>query len=304
MMRCSFFTTLCLLCVIALRGQNMDTGSIFKEPIKLDSFVFSSGFDVNAFIRRVRTDTTFYKAFRSMHLVQYDAVNDIKVFDRKGGVAASLYSRTRQKRANSCRTTEALQERVTGDFYERGGGYNYYTAELFAHLFFTKVPVCGENDVVAGAMDVKGKGKLERSKYELKQLIFNPGARVSGVPFMGDRASIFEPGEAKKYDFSITREEHDGQDCYKFRITPKEGYERRVVYNELTTWFRRSDYSIVARDYSVSYKTLLYDFDVKMKVRTTQVAGKLYPTHIDYDGDWHIFTKKRERAKFIVDVTY
>ncbi len=303
-MRRCFTTILFILNVALLHAQNMDTGSIFKESIKLDSFVFKTGFDVQAFIRRVRTDTTFYKAFRSTHLVQYNAVNDIKVFDKRGGIAASLFSRTRQKRTNNCRVTEVLEERVTGDFYERDGGYRYYTAELFAALFFAPKPVCNENDIVAGALDMKGKGKLEKSKYELKQLIFNPGARVSGVPFMGDRASIFEPGEAEKYDFSITREEHDGQDCYKFRITPKSGYERKVVYNELTTWFRRSDYSIIARDYSVSYKTLVYDFDVQMKVRTTQVAGKLYPTHIDYNGDWHIFTKKRERARFVVDLTY
>ncbi len=157
---------------------------------------------------------------------------------------------------------------------------------------------------MADALDAQGKGQLEKSKYELKQLIFNPGAKISGVPFMGDRASIFDEGEAEKYDFKITREMYDGMECLVFRITPKSGYEREVVYNELTTWFRKSDFSIVARDYSVSYRTLLYDFDVHMKVRTKEVGAKLYPTYIDYDGNWHIFTKKRERVKFKVDIVY
>ena len=96
----------------------------------------------------------------------------------------------------------------------------------------------------------------------------------------------------------------DGEPCYQFRITPKSGFENKVLYDELTTWFRKRDYSIVARNYSLSYHTMLYDFDVRMKVRTKQIGAKLYPTRIDYDGNWHIFTKKRERAKFTLDITY
>lgn len=299
----------CLLVFILLfpagmYAQNYDTGSIFKEPVSLDSFVIKSGFDVNAFIRRVRSDTTFYKAFRSMHLVPYDAVNDIKVYDKNAAVIASMHSKTRQNRNNGCRITELQEQNVTGDFYYRDGSYKYYTAELFAYLFFANKPVCNENDIVAGAMEAHGIGQMERRKYELKQLIFNPGAKVSGVPFMGDRAAIFDEGEAVKYDFRITQEVYEGYECYVFRITPKSGYERKVIYNELTTWFRKRDYSIVARDYSISYSTLVYDFDVHMKVRTKEVGAKLYPTYIDYDGNWHIITKKRERVKFKVDITY
>jgi hypothetical protein len=302
-----FYACLLLLsvCCSAALAQNMDTGSIFKEPVSLDSFVVKSGFDVNAFIRRVRTDTTFYKAFRSMHLVQYDAVNDIKVFGKKNDVIASLHSKTRQKREKNCRVTEVKEEQTTGDFYERDGSYRYYTTQLFASLFFSKTPVCGENDIVAGgALEAHGKGQVEKNKYELKQLIFNPGAKVSGVPFMGDRASIFDEDEARKYDFKITLEKFEGADCYVFRITPKKEYEHKTIYNELTTWFRKNDYCIVARDYSLSYSTLVYDFDVRMKVRTRQVGTKLYPTFISYSGNWHVFTKKREQVIFTVDITY
>ncbi|MFI4962680.1 MAG: hypothetical protein ACHP6H_02355 [Legionellales bacterium] len=293
-----------LLFPAGMYAQNYDTGSIFKEPVSLDSFVIKSGFDVNGFIRRVRSDTTFYKAFRSMHLVPYDAVNDILVYGKNGGIIASMHSKTKQKRDKGCRTTGAPEENITGDFYKRDGSYRYYTAELFAYLFFAKQPVCNENDIVSGAMEVHGKGQLEKSKYELKQLIFNPGVKVSGVPFMGDRASIFDQGEAEKYDFRITQQMYEGQECYVFSITPKSGYEHKVIYNELTTWFRKNDYSIVARDYSLSYSTLVYDFDVRMKVRTKQVGAKLYPTYIDYNGNWHIITKKRERVKFTVSITY
>ena len=121
---------------------------------------------------------------------------------------------------------------------------------------------------------------------------------------MGDRASIFDEGEAEKYNFKIEEKDYDGQDCYVFRITPKPGYEHSVIYDELTTWFRKSDFSIVARDYSLSYHTFVYDFNVRMKVRTKQIDGKLLPTSIAYDGNWHVLTKKRERVKFNVEIDY
>jgi hypothetical protein len=92
--------------------------------------------------------------------------------------------------------------------------------------------------------------------------------------------------------------------CYRFRITPKKGYEDKVIYKELTTWFRQRDYAILARNYALTYSNILYDFDVTMKVRTTEISGKIYPVSIEYRGDWHIFTKKRERVDFDVNITY
>jgi hypothetical protein len=281
-----------------------DSLSIFSQPIEMDVVTIKSSFDVNAFIRRVRTDTTFYKAFRSMHLLPYTSINNVNVYDKKTAIVASQHSLAKQEIVNNCRAMTFSEQHTTGDYYDKKGEPNYYTAALFEYLFITKDSVCNEDDIVAGKMQLKGEGRLEKSKYELKQLIFNPGSKVSGIPFMADRASIFEEDEAKKYDFKISQEDHGGVPCYKFRITPKKGYERKVIYNELTTWFRISDYTIVARDYSLSYSTMIYDFDVQMKVRTTQIGQKIYPTFVSYNGNWHIFTKKRERVKFDVAITY
>lgn len=287
-------------------AQQTDT-SVFKYPIEMDAVVISaarSGWDVKGFIKRVQTDTTFFKAFRSLHVVSFKATNDIKVIDKRGGIDASLYSHTQQSAVNHCRTMKVLDEKVTGDMYKRNGEFNYYTAELYAYLFFTKGKVCDEDDIVAGRLDDKGKGKLEKSKWQLKQLIFNPGAPVSGIPFIGDKANIFDEDVAKYYDFKLLSDTYGDEDCYVFKIDPKKGDEDKVVYNELTTWFRKTDYSIVARDYSLSYHTLLYDFDVRMKVRTTQVNKRLLPSQIDYDGNWHVFSKKREHVKFTIIFKY
>jgi len=286
-------------------AQVADTGSIFSQPVLMDTFTVKSGFDINAFIRRIKNDTTFYKAFRSMHLVSYTAVNNIVVFGKRySDTTASEYSRTQQIRKDNCRTTKILEQRTRGDYYKRNGDYSYYTTALFAYLFFAKGSVCNENDIVAGNMDVRGEGNMELSKYRLKQLIFNPGSKIDGIPFMADRASIFDEDEARKYDFRISVVSYNGEDSYLFRITPKPGFEHKVIYNELTTWFRKGDYTILARDYSLSYHTIVYDFNVFMKVRTIQNGGKIYPSVISYNGDWHIFTKKRERVRFTADISY
>jgi hypothetical protein len=279
--------------------------SKFAYPIELDEIVIQDkAFDVQWFIRRVRTDTSFYKAFRSLRVTTYSAINEINVYDKKGKVKASLYSKTRQTASRGCRSMKTEAEEVKGDFYKRNKEYRYYTAELYAYLFFTKGTVCGENDLVGPGLNQKGKGQIERSKAQLKQLIFNPGSKIGGIPGMGEKAAIFEPDQAERYDFKIYSEKNGGIDCYVFKAVPKKGQEGKVVYDELTTWFRKTDYSIVARDYSLSFRTLAYDFKVRMKVRTEQVGRKLLPTRIDYDGNWHVFTQDRERVKFTALFSY
>lgn len=290
-------------CVYA---QQPDT-SIFKYPIKMDEVVVSAvrgGWDVNGFIRRVKNDTTFYKAFKSLRVVSYNAINDIRVYDNRGAIKASYYSKTHQQVQNGCRTMTVENEKVSGNFFKNDRRYRYYTAELYGYLFFTNGKVCGDNDIVAGTLYESGRGSLEKNKYRLKQLMFNPGSKVAGVPFMGDKAAIFEPDVAKMYNFRLESDTYEGQDCYVFKAIPKKEYADDVVYNEFNTWFRKSDYAIVARDYSLSYNTMVYDFDVRMHVRTTQVGKRLLPSYITYDGNWYVFSKGRERVKFTTTLSY
>ena len=260
------------------------------------------GWDVQGFIRRVRTDTTFLKAFRGLHLISYTASNDILIYNKKGGVKASLKSHTVQTRKGNCRTMIALDQEITGDFFTSNGKYRYYTAELYAYLFLNKGPVCNETDLIAGTTEAKVSRGLDRSKQQLKQLIFNPGARVEGVPFMGDKASIFDKDIIPMYDFRLESVEYLDEDCYLFSAIPRREFADKVVYNRLSTWFRKSDYSILARDYALSFHTLLYDFDVQMKVRMAYSGNRLVPRRIEYDGNWRAVTKGRERGKFIMEL--
>lgn len=287
-------------------AQQPDT-SIFNFPLQMDEVTVKAsqtGFDVAAFIRRVQNDTTFYKAFRSLRVTPHQIQNNIQILDKKGRTTASLQSKTIQSVAGGCRTMRTENETTTGNFYKRKGRYRYYTAELYAHLFFTEGKICGETDIVKGSLEEKESGGLGKSKYQLKQLMFNPGSRVQGVPFMGDRAAIFEPDQSKKYNFKLLSVALNGEDCWLFQAIPKPEYRSDVVYNEFSTWFRKSDYAILARNYSLSFSTAVYDFDVRIKARMTQVNGRLLPQRLEYDGNWRVVTQGRERARFTASFQY
>src|SRR6185437_1980757 len=113
-----FFLSLLPFCGYA---QQYDS-SIFKYPIEMDTVVVRAarnGWDLKGFIRRMQTDTTFYKSFRTMRIVPYTATNDIKVYDNDGNVIASLYSNTKQNISKGCKTMKVINEKTTGDFYKR-----------------------------------------------------------------------------------------------------------------------------------------------------------------------------------------
>jgi hypothetical protein len=223
--------------------------------------------------------------------------------DKKGKIKASLESRTRQHRSSGCRTMEVLEEKTTGDFYERDGDYNYYTADLYAAFFFTKGKVCGETNIVKGSEhNVHGKKGLEKNKEQLKMMFFNPGKKIPGVPFVGDKMDVFDADIAAYYDYSIDVEEVNGQPCYKFTIQRKDNlsaFQRgRVVFDNITTWFNQKTMEIMGRNYDMSYDAGVYDFDVHMKVEMMKVGEYLVPRTLRYTGNWFLFSKKRERGVF------
>ena len=98
-MRVLFSVLFCCVAVILKAQNSFQDTSIFAAPILLDSVsvkAANGGWDIASFIRRVQTDTTFYKAFRGMRLVSYTATNDLKVLEKDNAIRASLYSHTRQ----------------------------------------------------------------------------------------------------------------------------------------------------------------------------------------------------------------
>lgn len=296
---CLFSTGIC--------AQQRDTVETEGRLVTLSEVVVRSGTDVAGFIRRVRTDTTFYKAFRNLRVLDFESLNDIRMFDRRGGLSASLRSRTRQAAWDGCRVTRTLEQTSTGDFFDRQGDYNYFTARLYDGLFFSFDTVCGQHNRVSEArLSLAGKSGLDKRKEQLKMLFFDPGGDIPGIPLLGDKARIFDPSQARFYDFDIDIRERRGRPCYVFSIRRKEGlgiFERdRAIFDEMITWFDYASFEVVQRSYSMRYDAGVYAFDVRMDVEMAKAGDFLYPAVIRYDGVWNVALKGREKGLFTATV--
>jgi hypothetical protein len=291
-----FFATL-----LACTSLHAQTDTVFdgRKVITLNTVTIDKNFNVPAFINRIKEDSSYYKAFRNLHVIGFTAINDIRMLDKKGGLDASLFSRTKQVRKNNCRTMQVLEEKSTGDFYDKNGGYNYYTAQMYASLFFTKGAVCHETNIVAGtSFSTEGKKGLEKHKEQLKMLFFNPGRRISGLPFMSNKTAIYDDDMADRYDMNIDMELYNNNLCYVFKQNVKPGKADGVIVDEMITWFDEKTYDVVARKYSLSYDAAVYDFKVDMEVQMTRFGNLTVPSLIRYHGNWKAVTKKRERGVF------
>jgi len=270
-----------------------------RKTIILSEVVIDNKLNVPVFINRIKNDSTFYKAFRNLRILNYAAINDIRMNDKKGNPQASLYSKTKQLRDSNCRRMEVTEEQATGDFYDEHHQYNYYTANMYASLFFTNGRVCGEDNIVAGKeFSTERKSGMEKHKEQLKMLFFNPGKRIKGLPFMSSKTAIYDDEMAEYYDMSIDMDDYNSTSCYIFKQKVKEGKEADVVVDEMITWFNDKTYEVVARTYTISYSAMVYDFKVSMEVQMTHAGDLLVPSLIRYNGNWKAVFKKRERGVF------
>lgn len=279
--------------------KNDSTILVGKKAITLSEVVVNNKLNVPAFINRIKNDTSFYKAFRNLHILGFTAINDIRMNDADGKIKAGLHSTTKQLRSNNCRSMQTLEEQVTGDIYDENREFNYYTAKMYASLFFTKDSICGEDNIVTGReFSTAGKTGLEKNKEQLRMLFFNPGKRINGLPFIGNKTAIYDDEMADKYEMSIDIDLYKSQSCYIFTQKVKPKNKSDVVVDEMTTWFNDQTFEVVARNYSLSYSAGVYDFKVQMEVVMTKYGEYLVPNLIRYVGNWKAIFKPRERGVF------
>ena len=289
---------LLVLCFLSAQAQT-DTAMVGKKIITLSEIVLDQQFNAATFIKKIQADSSFYKAFRNLRIIGFTALNDIRMLDKKGNLQASLYSKTRQLRQHNCRTMQTLEQTTTGDIFNADSSFNYYTAEMYASLFFTKGSICGETNIVGNReFSTQGKSGMEKHKEQLKMLFFNPGRRISGLPFMSNKTAIYDDDMADRYDMSIDYGLYNKVNCYIFTQTVKPGRADGVVVDRMTTWFNDSTYEVVGRTYSLSYDAGVYDFKVDMEVQMTTFNVLTVPALIRYNGNWKAITKKRERGVF------
>jgi hypothetical protein len=297
------WTSLLLVFIPHLLSAQDTSLTVDKKIITLKEVVVRNRLDVPSFIDRVQKDTTFYKAFKNLRVLGFTALNDIRMLNKENQVKASLQSKTRQDVHNGCRKTVVLEEKTTGDIYDKNKNWNYYTAQMYASLMFAKSEICGEDNIVKGDdISTRGKSGLAKHKEQLKMLFFNPGSKIPGIPFIGDKIAIFEEDVAKLYDFVIDMGDYHGENCYIFSVnarTDLSGSEKNdIVINNMTTWFNSRTMEIVAREYDLSYNAGVYDFDVHMQVQLDKFGDYLVPKLIRYVGNWRAVFKGRENGIF------
>ena len=79
---------------------------------------------------------------------------------------------------------QVIEQKTTGDFFDKKGDYNYITGEMYASIFLTKGKICGEDNIVAGrTFNPSDKSGMEKHKEQLKMLFFNPGKKNSRHSF-------------------------------------------------------------------------------------------------------------------------
>lgn len=271
----------------------------------LDSFVVSAkrqGFNPEEFIQYVLEDESFYRAFRNLRRVGYEAENSILLLDKKGKTKASYTSSTQQISDGRCRSMEVIAENSSGKFFKgKEREYRYYTAKLFDHIFFTHGTVCEANEVKNSRIaDIEPpKGKIEKHIYELKKLIFQPGMKAD-VPIIGGRTAIFSEKMQPFYNYSLRSKDYEGTDCYAFIASPKQNFPKDdTIIKYMETFFEKSNFQVVGRNYWLQYSGALFSFDVKMKIRLTKKGDLYLPSKVEYDGYWDIALKTAERARFV-----
>ena len=276
----------------------IDKGTFTLKPV-----IVRNHMDYESLLRRIQNDTTFYKAFRNLHVVEFSSYNNIRMLDKKNNIQAAYYSKTIQERENGCRTTKTIDQKTTGDFFDKHGDYNYITGEMYAAIFLTKGTICGEDNIVAGrTFNTAGKSGTEKHKEQLKMLFFDPGKKIPGIPFIGNKLDLYDEHAHKLYNYTLDYNTYKGDYVYTFSIRPKEdlGFFNKgdIVVDEMTTIFDAKTMEVLGRTYTLSYKAGLYDFNVSIQVEMTHAGNLLVPGTMRYKGNFSAITKKRERGEF------
>ena len=291
------------MCFVGHSWAQDTTLSFENKTFTLADAIVRNNFEYKDILARIKRDTSFYKAFKTLRTIGYSSFNHIEMYDKNQKMVASLDSRTRQNKIAGCRTMDVLEEKTFGNLRDSKGEYNYVTPSLYASLFFTKGKICGETNIVKGKKrTIQGSG-IEKAKEQLKMLFFNPGEKIPGIPMIGNKLDLYDDNAHELYNYRLDYVDYHGKLAYVFEIKPKEdlGFfaKDRVVVDQMITWFNPTTLEVLGRNYSLSYKAGVYDFNVQMEVEMTYTPnGLLVPKILRYKGDWDVVFKKRERGLF------
>ena len=273
------------------------------NSIQLDTLtIFAQNeFDTKTFIQRIKDDTTFHQAFKNLRYYPHKALGDLWVYNKKEKEKATEKISVTQYLNEPYMWQERKTNSSSGKLRTKKGKYRFTTAEVYYDIFFPSdtMPVSTE------ITDVKEESfeKNKKSKYihDLKLMMFNPGEDISGVPIVGKKMSIFDNDMVEFYDYKVSIITFNGIECYQFSCIAKpECKENKTVIKYLATVFHKENMSVLNRQYLMRYKSILFQFDVKINVRNEMSNGIITPLSISYTGYWDIPFKTQEKIAFTI----
>ncbi len=292
-----------LFFALSLKAQNKPFNPDTIRTIVIDTPIVNiHAHHLNAqdFINAVLADTGFYQAFRNMKKYSFIAENYIYTYDKKNKINGKIYRKIKRTYSPGGRPViEYLAKRDSGTLYKKDGKYQLYTLNMFDYIFTAAYNATYNT---GGSIKPAGDSKDQSYKDKMKTLIFAPGHRVNGIPFISDKTEIFSPDMRQFYDYQFARGTYlDTIPVYRFRVVQKQSTEGNdVVIKELTTIFDINTFQILGRYVNLQYHNLFIDLDVKMNMELNNVNGELVPTKITYQGYWDIPLHKTEHASFLI----
>lgn len=274
-----------------------------SKLVNLKEFVVSASledFDVADFIKQVEEDTTFYQAFLNMRYFPHDITSAMSVYEKDESERGTLERKARQFRSTDDMMWVVMTfDKTNGKMKKRNGEWRYLTAQMYDELFFPTVKEKVRTYEPTKNQELVKGSSIEKHKAQLKRMMFNPGAEIENVPLIGDKMAIFSNKMMQYYKYSIYAANwKDSIPCVVFSCYVKEGDEDEVVIRDLTTYFDKDTHEVLSRDYHLVNHSILFDFDITMKVENTRLGGWLVPEFIKYSGFWDIPFKKPEIISF------
>jgi len=268
--------------------------------VVIDSPVNIRSHRLNAqdFIDAVVQDTSFYKAFKDMKRFRFTAENSIYTYNKKNKVEGKIYRKIERTYTNGRHKVDFIAKTDSGTVFKKNGKYQLYTVEMFDYIFTNAY-----NSDFTTADEAPGeKGKNAGYKAKLKALIFTPGRKITGIPFLSSKTEIFGPEMRQFYNYEFARGKYvDSIPVYRFKVIRKPSTaDGDVMIRELTTIFDARTFQILGRYVDMKYSNMLFDFNVQMNIELNNFNGKLLPTKISYQGNWDVPFHKEERASFLI----
>ena len=270
----------------------------------LDDVVISEekdGFTIEDFVRYVKNDTTFYMGFKHLRYYTHDYQSELYVFNKKRKIIAEVKKKGTYFSDGSNAFILKDSTYHTGRIFKRNGKYRYYTPQAFDEVFFPK-------DTIPVSLSINRNKRTDDSQNmrDAKTVGFSIGSSDTeqSKGGMSKRLEVFDVSMQKYYDYIISDTIYRGRECYVFSIKAKKDLKKKdlgkALIRNLVSYFDKSNFHVIYREYKFVYKNVLLSLDIDVLVHMDYINDIHVPTDIYYKGDWNVVFFKPERAEFIL----